>query len=241
MARASDPHRDMKNRTSSSRLLLGSQLAALGADIDSPEIEKLNGLADFGYRLTRDTASLAERLLAKSHARASVRVFSPLGTAESLGHAIVQLGMALAVFSRLQTLIINTSSESVGLDHAFGSDRTECLTGLLGNIGSWEGKVIPTKIPELAFLPFGSSTVGGPVVTAKTLTPLLDSMKASYPQIILIGPKSDEASRSSVLLCADEICGVAASGETTLSQVTELRETCLSLGKPFAGVILCHV
>lgn len=231
----------MKNQTSSSRLLLGSQLAALGVHIDSPEIEKLNGLADFGYRLTKDTASLAERLLAKDRALPSVRVFSPLGSAESLGHAIVQLGMALAVFSRLPTLIINASGQWVGLDHAFGSDRAEGQTGLLGTIASWEGKVIPTKIPELAFLPFGSSIVGAPAVTAKTLTPLLDSMKTSYPQIILIGPRADEASRSSVLLCADEICGVAASGETTKSQVTQLRETCLSLGKPFAGVILCHV
>jgi|DewCreStandDraft_4_1066084.scaffolds.fasta_scaffold128366_2 hypothetical protein len=209
--------------------------------MDSAEIEKLNGLADFGYRLTKDTASLAERLLAKDHAHPSVRLFSPLGSAESLGHAIVQLGMALAVFSRLPTLIVNASGEWVGLDHAFGSDKTEGLTGLLGTVGSWEGKVIPTRIPELAFLPFGSSTVGAPAVTAKTLTPLLDSIKSSYPQIILIGPRSDEASRSSVLLCADEIFGVVASGETTQSQVAELRETCLDLEKAFAGVILCHV
>lgn len=222
-----------------SALKLGTQLSAQGLTSDPELISTLDGLRDPGYRLTRSSTSLAEKILAKSGADSSVHVFVALGKEEDQGLAVIQLGLALAVLSRKETLLINASPDHAGLDRAFGPPSGKGLAGLLRSSADWQDAVAPTKVPGLAFLPFGDpATHDAATVTTKILDPLLAKLQERHPQIVILSPSLDSDEASSLLLCADQVGGIAAGGVTTRGEVLDLEQTCESIGRPLLGIIL---
>lgn len=228
----------MKSSTPTA-LKLGTQLAAQGITTDAETVATLNALRDPGYRLTRSSTSLAEKVLARETGESSVRVFVALGTEPAQGLAAIQLGLALAVLSRKETLIINASPDHAELDNAFGPPSGEGLAGLLRNSGDSAAAVAATKVPGLAFLPFGDpETHDAATLTTKILAPLLAELQQRYPQVVILSPSLESDEAPALLLCADQVGGIAASGVTTRSDIRDLEQNCASIGKPLLGIIL---